>query len=77
MSRRLLTWLRQGISRGAAAGYSQGRQPLEKAPSWRKPQRGDRSLSDNSPAAPTGLVRFCARRPGADAPGYNLPSLRD
>ena len=29
------------------------------------------------PVAPTGLWRFFSRYPGADAPGYNLSSLRD
>ena len=29
------------------------------------------------PVAPTGLWRFSSQYPGADAPGYNLSSLRD
>ena len=66
-----------GLSRGAAAGCSQGRQPLESTHHPPASPVGAAGAYPTIPVAPTGLWRFFCQYPGADAPGYNLSSLRD
>jgi hypothetical protein len=67
--------LRRGLSRGAAAGCSQGREPLETVINDHKAPEGRQVLC--VPVAPPGLLRLWDQQPGARAPGYILSSLRD